>query len=187
MNFEELPGRVFLDTCVINFILDYGEQIHEGVAPPTVARDRVVRDIDALYNIFLTGQRAMWQLAISPHTYQEVMQTGDPARRYYLETWFLEVWQYWREIIEQSNDLPSSTEAENLRFQLLASGALDILPDLEDRVLICDAVVYRCELFCTRDWTTILKHRSALKDVPIDIVTPAEWWLRIRPYAGLWA
>ena len=105
MNFEELPGRVFLDTCVINFILDYGEQIHEGVAPPTEAGDRVVRDIDALYNIFLTGQRAMWQLAISPHTYQEVMQTGDLARRHYLETWFLEVWQYWREIIEQNNDL----------------------------------------------------------------------------------
>ena len=67
MSLEDVPGRVFLDTCAVNFILDYGEQIHDGVSPPSGLGDRARADVDALYNIFLTGQRAMWQLAISAH------------------------------------------------------------------------------------------------------------------------
>jgi hypothetical protein len=66
-------------------------------------------------------------------------------------------------------------ETENTHVELLASGALDILPDLEDRSLVCDAIVYRCDCFCTRDWKTILKHRDELKGLPIEIVTPTEW------------
>ena len=187
MKLEDLPGRVFLDTCVVNFILDHEEEIHDGVAPPADVPERVLRDVDALYNVFLAGQRAQWQLAVSPHTYHEVVRTQDPHRRHHLETWFLEIWRYWRDVIDQNDDLPSFIEAENLRLQLLASGTLDALQDFADRLLLSDAVAYRCELFCTRDWTTILKHRSTLTGVPVEIVTPVEWWQRVRPYAGLFA
>lgn len=186
MELKDVPGRVFLDTCVVNFILDHGEQIHEGVPPPPDTNDRVVQDIDALYNIFLVGQRAMWQFAISPHTYQEIAETQDSKRLYQLESWFSNLWQYWRDIIHQDDDLPSFIEAEDTRMRLLSSGALTSLPDLGDRVLVCDAVAYRCELFCTRDWTTILKHRAQLKNLPLEIVTPKEWWSKIRPFAALW-
>ena len=122
MRFEDLPGRVFLDTCVVNFILDHGEEIHDGVAPPGDAPERVIRDIDALYNVFLRGQRAQWQLAISPHTYQQVVGTQEPRRRRHLETWFLEIWRYWRDVIDRNDHLPSFIEPENLRLHLLASG-----------------------------------------------------------------
>ena len=144
-------------------------------------------DVDTLYNIFVTGQRAMWQLAISPHTYQEIARTQHAVRRHELDQWFNELWQYWRDVIEQNNDLPTFRDAENLRVHPLRSGLADVLPDLSDRVLMCDAIVYRCELFCTRDWTTILKHRARLVGIPISIVTPAEWWEKIQPYAGIWA
>jgi hypothetical protein len=46
--------------------------------------------------------------------------------------------------------------------------------------------VYRCDLFCTRDFRTILKHRGDLSGLPVQIVTPAEWWKRVEPYAALW-
>lgn len=186
MKLENIPGRVFLDTSVVNFILDYGEQIHDNAAHPEGTSERDGRDIDALYNIFLTGARASWQLAISPYTYAEVIRTNDSLRRHYLESWFFEIWQYWWNILQQSNDLPSLLEAETQRVSLLASGHLDPLPDLEDRLLLCDAIVYRCDLFCTRDRKTILNRRLDLKPFPIEIVSPHEWWLRIRPYAGLW-
>jgi hypothetical protein len=90
-------------------MLDFGAQIHDGARLPPVP-SREAADIDALRNLFIVGQRAVWQLAVSPYT----------------------------------------------------------------------------ELFCTRDWTTILKHRTELTGLPIEIVTPAEWWAKIRPYAGLW-
>jgi hypothetical protein len=182
----DVPDRVFLDTCVVNFMLDFGEQIHDGATLPPLG-PREAADIEALRDLFVTGQRAMWQLAISPHTYSEIARTRDEGQLLKLYLWFQELWQYWRSTVEQNNDLPSFIEAEEVRVRTLSSGHLSCLPDVADRVLLCDALVYRCDLFCTRDWATILKHRTALSGLPIEIVTPAEWWARIRPYAGLWA
>jgi hypothetical protein len=182
----DIPGRIFLDTSVVNFILDYGEQIHDGMLIPGNLSDRIVSDINAFYNIFLTGQRAMWQLAVSSHTYEEVIKTPDPKRLHYLENWFFEIWHYWCSIIEDSNDLPSVREIQARRVELLASGVLEILPDLEDRILLCDAILYQCDCFCTRDWRTILKYRYKLNTLPIHILNPSELWARIKPHAALW-
>lgn len=186
MAIADIPGRIFLDTCVVNFILDFGEQIHDGLAVPPQVGERDAADIEALYNLLLVGQRAMWQLAISPHTYFEIARTRDESRRSDLDLWFQELWQYWRSTVDANNDLPTFIEAEDLRVRTLSSCYLDVLPDVGDRVLFCDAIVYRCELFCTRDLSTIIRHRSELQGLPIEIVTPSEWWSRIRPHAGLW-
>ena len=186
MVLPDIPGRVFLDTSVVNFVLDFGEQIHDTAPPPENLSEYQLRDIDALCNIFRTGKRASWRLAVSPHTYYEVLGTNDATRQYWLENWFFEVWEYWREIVNQNNDLPTFIEAENLRVKIMSSGILDILPDFSDRVLLIDAAVYRCDCFCTRDWVTVLKHRDNLKGIGIPIVTPSEWWNMIKPYAGLW-
>ena len=186
MRLEEIPGRAFLDTSSLSFILEYGEYIFDSVSPPTNISERIINDIEAFYNIFLTGKRASQQLAISPFTYVEVVKTQDVTKRHYLENWFIDVWHYWLNILDQNDDLSSFIEAEHLRIKLLSSGILDILPDIEDRILICDAVVYRCDCFCTRDWRTILKYRDHLKSLPIKILTPSEWWNLIKPYAGLW-
>jgi len=186
MALPNIPGRAFLDTSVVNFILDFSEQIHDAAPPPENLSNYQLRDIDALYNIFLTGERASWQLAISPHTYHEVLGTNNNTKQHWLENWFFEVWEYWREIVSKNNDLPTFNEAEDLRVKIMASGVLDILPDFSDRVLLIDAAVYRCDCFCTRDWATVLKHRDRLKSIGMPIVTPSEWWNMIKPYAGLW-
>jgi len=186
MDFEKLPGRAFLDTSSLNFILEYGECIFDRVAPHEALNKRITNDIDAFYNIFFTGKRATWQLAISPFTYKEVISTRDSKKRHYLENWFMDVWNYWLKILEESNDLPSFIEAEHIKIELLSSGILDVLPDIEDRMLICDAVAYRCDCFCTRDWQTLLKYREYLVSLPVKILTPTEWWNLIRPYAALW-
>lgn len=183
---NKIPGRVFLDTCVVNFMLDFGEQIHDGATLPSLPLEDAT-DIEALRNLFLTGQRAMWQLAISPHTYFEITQTREETRRSKLDLWFQELWQYWRSTIESNNDLPTFIDAEELRVRTLSSGYLTCLPDVGDRVLLCDAIVYRCDLFCTRDKSTILRHRTELTGLPVKIVSPAEWWARIKPHAHLWA
>ena len=49
---SDIPGRVFLDTCVVNFILDYGEQIHDGAAHAQNTSERDAHDIDALRMLF---------------------------------------------------------------------------------------------------------------------------------------
>jgi hypothetical protein len=187
MDLKEVPGRVFLDTSVVNFMLDYGEQIHDNVADPDTADGRTLEDIDALRKLYVTGQRAAWQLAVSPFTYSEIAGTRDRERLSALDLWFQELWQYWRSIVESDDDLPSFIAADELRVRMLTSGCLSVLPDVADRVLLCDALAYRCDLFCTRDWSTILKHRGDLAMLPFGIVTPSEWWRRVEPFAGLWA
>jgi len=185
-SFFSIPRRVFFDTSVINLALDYGEQIHNGGEIPEGLSLRVQRDIEALIGIFATGQRAFWQFAISPQTYREVTKTNDFNRSHQLECWFFELWYCWREIVTAMDNLPSFIEAEEVRIGLLASGSLDVLPQLEDRILLCDAVVYRCDAFCTRDWQTILKYRDSLKEIPLKIITPTEWWEEISPWAATW-
>ena len=175
-----------MDTCAVNFILDYGDSIHEFVPPPPDASERECTDIKAFQGIFATGQRAFWEFAISPHTYHEVVATRDFSKMRRLESWFFEIWGYWREFLHSSDNLPSFSEAEETRIELLSTGALDVLPDISDRILIIDAVLYRCDLFCTRDWKTILKHREDLMELPVKIATPKEWWDTISPSADLY-
>lgn len=186
MNLPDIPGRVFLDTSALNFVLEHGESIFDRVPVDDHATLRVKNDIEAFSNIFQTGQRANWQLAISPFTYREVLNTTDFSHRAHLQSWFHDVWAYWLGIIEEDDDLPTFIEAENTKISLITSGVLDVLPDSEDRFLICDAIAYRCDCFCTRDWKTILKHRDSLTDIPLKILSPTEWWKTIALYASLW-
>ena len=186
MSDENIPGRVFLDTSVVNFWMDYGQQISEGSDPPLGLPQSDAKDIEGLHGIYMTGQRATWQLAISPHTYQEVLNTNEPNQRFYIENWFLEIWAYWQKIIQDNDDLPAFVDAEAQRVRILSSGILEVLPDLADRILLLDAIVYKCDLFCTRDRKTIVRHREQLSVLGMPIVTPAEWWKTIQPYAALW-
>lgn len=140
-SFFSIPRRAFLDTNVVNMVLDYGEFIHENVPLPPGLRPKRQREIESLAGIFDTGQRASWQFAVSPLTYQEVNATSDPTRRASLETWFAELWYCWRNIVTKMDNLPSFIEAEEIRVGLLSSGVLGILPDVHDRVLLVDAVV----------------------------------------------
>ncbi len=186
MDFEDLPGRIFLDTSVVNFILDHGEAIFDGVELRAGISKRVREDVTALEMMFKTGQRASWQLAVSPLTYREVVSTTDPVRRHYVERWFLEVWHYWLTFLKADETLRSLSHAEQIRVEVLASGVLDILPDIGDRVLLCDALAYGCDCFCTRDWRTILRHREHLETLPLLILRPTDWWRLIRPWAAIW-
>jgi len=186
MDLEKVPRRVFLDTSSLNFVLEHGESIFDNVAPSETLEKRTAEDITAFNNIFFVGERAMWQIAISPFTYREIIRTQHAKKQYYLKRWFMDIWDYWNSVIEENNDLPSFAAAERIKIEILSSGVLDILPDIEDRMLICDATVYKCDYFCTRDWQTILKHRNHLTSLSTKIITPTEWWDLIKPLTALW-
>jgi predicted nucleic acid-binding protein len=180
----DIPGRVLLDTNIVNFILDWGETIHDGGEIPTHVADLDAGNILALRNIWLTGQRTKWQIAISPRTYHEIAATNDPIRRAALESWFGELWLYWREFFDTSQ--LSDIDADSLARLLAPSEILAALPDPSDKELLAHAIAYECDAMCTRDQRTIVRHRDKLKLVPVRILTPTEWWAAISDYAGLW-
>lgn len=180
----DVPGRVLLDTNVVNFMLDWGEVIYDGGKVPESVPEHEVADILALRGIFLTGQRACWQTAISPATYREIVATTDAKRRKALTGWFGEFWVYWRVTFEEES--LSDSHARELARKLNAAYLLDALPDASDRELVAHAIAYGCDAFCTRDRRTIVRYRDKLRLVPVRIFTPAEWWTQLAPHAGLW-
>lgn len=97
-------------------MLDHGGAIHDGDTPSPDLDARDVQDIDALRNVFLTGQRAGWQLAVSPFTYSEIARTKDPVRLSSLHMWFQELWQYWRSVVESDPNMPTFIEADEARI-----------------------------------------------------------------------
>ena len=164
----------------MNFILDYGEQIQDGVPVPDKASFRVVRDIDALRGIWLTGQRALWHITISAATIGEIERTGQPGRLYDLLDWASELSVYF-------DECEALARARRNRLQVSHLNAIALLPDTGDRQLLTEALQLGCDAFCTRDWKTILRRRDQLDSLPLSIIAPHEWWEAILPYAPLFA
>jgi len=177
-SFWRIPSRVFLDTCVVNLMLDFAGQLHDGENIPADLSPEKAREVEGLCGICDTGARASWQFTISKRTWGELSATPCDARRRRLLSWFAELWHYQSDF---SRPIPlSRSYLSELRAKLR------VLPDPPDRNLILDAVRDRCSAFCTVDRRTILRHRSQLQALPIRILTPSEWWAEIRVWAPIW-
>lgn len=177
-SFWKIPRRVFLDTCVVNMMLDHWEQLYDGVETPTDLSVDRAGELEGLCGICDTGARAMWQFTVSERTYRELSATSQDARRHELLRWFAELWHYQSEF-SRPKPLPRAQLVDLQR-------RLRVLPDVADRHLLLDAVRDQCQAFCTIDRRTIVKHRADLQGVPIQILTPSEWWAQIQPWAAVW-
>jgi len=183
----DIPGRIFLDTSCLNFIVENGDYLFDGCEIPEKVTERQYVDLESLYNMFRTGKRAFWQIMVSRTSFGEVWNTSNLKKRMDLKNWVSEIWIYWNELLINSKDIPTSTELDRIIKIWIDSGKLDILPDKTDRFLICEAIAYNCDCFLTRDFKTILKHRDQLKRIlSMKILTPYEWWKIISPYARIW-
>jgi hypothetical protein len=177
-----IPGRVLFDTNVVNLSLDFGKFIFDGGDLPGDLASALHDDVTALEGIFFTGKRAGWQLAISPITYREIINTRSDFRRADLLRWLNEIWLYWREIFYQ--EALSDDCADSLVERFVESTPVAVLPDVADRALIAHAIAYKCDGFCTRDQRTILRYQDKLHELRLQFLSPFEWWH--KPYAALW-
>jgi hypothetical protein len=173
--FGRIPRRVFLDTNIINLLVKYSEQIfeHSGI-PSNIDVVRQV-DIEALMHVFHVGARADWDILGSPKTIEELSQTKSNSLRSDLVDYALGIVEH---------GLPSEDHQLIIDFcqPIFKTSVLDE----PDRQLIQSAIALGCDAFCTCDRTTIIDRRSKINRLPIRIVTPAEWWASIKPWAGLW-
>ncbi len=173
----DLPQRIFLDTSVINFIVEYSDCIFNGAEIDQIINDRVFDDIQALKWIFRIADQNPIKMIISKTTFQEIQATPDQEKRNKLEMYCNALWNYFHYMIEGDFTSPG-IEVQYYEEYLLSKG-LNNLIDINDRKLIIEALFYGCDIFCTRDWKTMLKHRIMLKkSIPLEILTPMEWCLR---------
>jgi hypothetical protein len=176
--FEAIPQRVFLDTNVVNLIVKHREHVFEQAWPIEGLDSTSARDVEALMHVFHIGFRAPWEIFASRTTLDEIGQTEDPVTR-------AELLDYAVELVDPTS--PDSEHAHSLGRRLVDAPFAVALPDLADRELIGNAIGFGCDVFCTCDRRTIIRKRELLHLLPIRILTPAEWWAHVKPWAGLWA
>ena len=188
--FQSLPGRLLLDTCVLNILQDEGEYIWEDVLPDDVDEDDIDPETRALRWIFQINERAMFQFVVSPLRIGELAAIRDFGQREarirwaldVLDTWQITVWETEDETVRQRRILTS--ELSDLEEKLRE------IPDLRrnpyDRLLLLETHMANCDAFLTTDYKTILRHRKQLQELGIYVLLPSEFWELLKPWAGLW-
>lgn len=175
--FESIPRRVFLDTNVVNLLVKHSEQVFEQLPTPADFDLNRAHDTEALMHAFQVGSRANWEILASRKTLEEIHRTSDPDVR-------SELLSYAVQLVETPSE--ESAHASSLGRRLVDAPFLAALPDAADRELIGNAIGFGCDAFCTCDRRTIVSKQQDLPRLPLQILTPIEWWARIKPWGGLW-
>jgi hypothetical protein len=175
--FESIPRRIFLDTNVVNLLVKHSEQIFEQALILGDQDHTSALNTEALMHVFHVGVRAGWDILASRKTLDEIDQTVDSDVR--------------RDLLDYAVQLVDihghdSAFATSFGRRLVGAPFLSALPDLADRELIGNALGFGCDVFCTCDRRTIIRKRERLPQLPLRILTPVEWWARVKPWAGLW-
>ncbi len=170
---------MFLDTNVINVLVKHCTNIFDGALLPVDTEPMLAMDIEALMHVFYVGARANWDILGSQKTLDELSRTRDGALRD-------DLLEYAFGVVNRDLDGEDCRFAADFGRRLIDAPFVAALPDLADRELIGNAIGFGCDAFCTRDRATIVNKRSQLRQIPLRIVTPAEWWAQIKPWGGLW-
>jgi hypothetical protein len=180
--FDQIPRKVFLDTNIVNCLVKWPHCIFEMQEAPEDLDATLRADVEALMHIFHVGSRAQWDIVASNKVLDELSETADHALREALLEYGANITAY-----SAGNGFDSDhAYANDLARRLRDSAFVSALPDINDRDLIAHAVAFRCDVFCTRDRRSIYNKRNTLHALPLRILTPADWWQHIRPWAGLW-
>jgi len=177
--FESIPRRVFLDTNVINVLVKHSTHVFEQEPILSGADLTLATDIEALMHVFYVGARANWDLLGSQKTIDELSRTRDGSLRE-------DLLEYALGFINRDLGDEDRRFAADFGCRLISAPFVAALPDLADRELIGNAIGFGCDVFCTCDRATIVNKRAQLRQVPLRIMTPAEWWAHVKPWAGLW-
>lgn len=195
MSFLSIPGRLLLDTCVLNIIQDEGAYIFEGEIPEGLKESEIPEDLKALRYIFQVNERAAFQFLVSPLTFAELANTTDIFRNWRRIQWAFDVLDVWLTVLEETEDRKSKGGTVKHRFKLteelqefesLLMNNPDLRQDPFDRLLLIQYKMGNCDAFLTVDRNTILRHKDWLLTVGIKVLSPSDFWAALKPYAALW-
>lgn len=175
---EQLPYRIFLDTNVINRLVQWGGQIFEFEPIPDDINPVLADDIEALRHVLQSLDRTNIELFASTKTLEELRNTPDDAHRQALVSYGIEF------VRDRMSDDDRRFATDFGRW-IVGSKFVSGLPDTADQELIGNAIALGCDTFCTSDRKSIIRKRDRLS-LPIRLLTPVEWWAHTKPWTGIW-
>lgn len=179
--FESLPRRIFLDSCTAQMLRDYGSYIYEG--EPIANHDRIHRvtdgiaNINALRNIFLVSERAMFEWIVSRGSMVEAQDKRDPGHM----RWLWDIANH-SEICLEAEGPTAESETLGTRLDEPKFGYLS----QKDRRLLREAIVLHCEAFLTAERRLPRNANHIARELGILVLTPITHWDMLRPWAALW-
>ena len=182
--FEALPRRIFLDSSTLQALQDYGEFVYDNVEPGPA--DRIYRvpggyeELEALRAICFVGQRALFEFALSDHSFEEVTAKGD---RSYLQ-WAYEMLGYWEGCHAAYDGSPFKGTGEALAIRL-GDPSFGYLGE-KDRLLLRDTLLLECDAFLTMDRKLARNAQHLKREVGLLVLLPTEYWELLRPWAALY-
>lgn len=195
VKFSALPGRILLDTCILNVLYEEGEYIFEGYFTPSLHDARPDDDLRALRSIFQVNERAMFQFLVSPLSVAEVANIQDFTERERRLRWVLDVLDHWLIMLDEIEDRIKHGGTVRHRFKLTSElqefekslmEINDLRRDPFDRLLLLQYKMANCDAFLTIDKNTIWRHRETLEVKEIIVLRPSEFWSLLQPWAALW-
>jgi hypothetical protein len=179
--FESLPRRIFLDSCTVQTLRDYGGYIYESEA--IVASDRIHRvsdgiaNVEALREIFAVSERALFEWIVSRGSMREASAKRDDGHM----QWLWDIADHSEACL--AGDGPTA-ESEVLaarinepKFNYLSAA---------DRRLLQDAIAFRCDSFLTMERRLPRNGAHLQRELGLLILTPIAHWQMLRPWAALW-
>jgi hypothetical protein len=195
MSFLSIPGRLLLDTCVLNTIQDEAAYIFEGEIIEGMTEAEIPEDLKALRYIFQVNERAAFQFLVSPLTFAELVNTKDIMWNKRRIQWAFDVLDVWLIVLEVTGDRVVEGGTVRHRFKLteefqeLESRLMrnpDFRRDPFDRLLLIQYKMGNCDAFLTIDKNTIWRHKEWLLNEGIKVLSPSDFWAVLKPYAALW-
>ena len=173
-----LPRRIYLDTCTLQAVHDYGDVIWD--AEPFVARGRAGRvqgfeeEIDALRMIFLVNERAMFEFVVTESGLLEVRGRNDP--RY--TQWVYDVRDTW--LIQSAGEEvpPWGHRFYNRTFGMISK---------KDRILLQDALDLGCDAFLTMERNLPDAAEHVERQTGLRIMRPTTYWGLLGRWANLFS
>jgi hypothetical protein len=172
-----LPRRIYLDTCTLQAVHDYGDVIWDG--EPFVPRGRAAKvkdydkDLEALQMILLVNERAMFEFVVTETNLREVRGRNHP--RY--TQWVQEVRVRWL-IQSAGEEIPSwGTEFDNPTFGMISK---------KDRIVLQDALDHRCDAFLTTEQNLPDAAEHVERKTGLRIMRPPEYWGLLERWAKLY-
>ena len=185
MSFEQIPGRVFLDSSTLQTLQVYGEYIYDGGEIPRENKIWSIPDgfqnLEALRKIMLVGRRGSLQLALSRNSLQEIVDRGSND---YLQ-WALEILEYWDDCLAAYQDKGYAFSGKGNLLSIKLQGNQFGYLSTKDAILIQDAVLLECDVFLTMEQKLPRNAVHLEQNLGIKVLQPIGYWNLLRPWAAL--
>lgn len=168
--------RIFLDTCTLQFIYDYGEYVFENnrsvIGEKLRCQPNGVRNVEALHDILQINQAGApsFSFVLTESSLNEVRRRGEHG---YLQ-YAYDVFNTWKVTVDEHYEEAFSGRGEDWANKL-QENQFDYLSD-QDRQLIQDALYLECDVFLTVEEKLPKQADHLNRELPLEVMKPLEFW-----------